>query len=104
MRRAPCEATGMNPKRPEPNDDADFDAEEIEEAAEERVTPHTAPEVDPKTENLTEWDEPPAAAGASAPTAPLEDEASVAEELVEEGIDEADREQRLASADPDFEP
>ena len=27
-----------------------------------------------------------------------------AEELVEEGVEEADRDQRIASADPDFEP
>ena len=33
-----------------------------------------------------------------------EDEATIDEELTEEGIDEADRDQRIAAADPDFEP
>jgi len=94
----------MNSDPAEFNDDPDFDAEEIEDASSERITPHIAPEVDRKTENITEWDEPPAAAGVSAPKVPLEDEAEVPEELTEEGIDEADREQRIASADPDFEP
>jgi hypothetical protein len=93
----------MNPKTVEPNDDDDFDAEEIEDAAQEGVTPSSAPEVDSKTENLTEWDEP-ATAPTSEPKIPFEDETTIAEELVEEGNDEADREQRLASADPDFEP
>jgi len=98
-----CEASGMNPKPVEPNNDDDFDAEEIEAAVEESVTPENAPEVDSKTENLTVWDEP-AAASASAPRTPLEDEAALPEELTEEGIDEADRDQRIASADPDYEP
>ena len=93
----------MNPKPVEPNNDDDFDAEEIEAAVEESVTPENAPEVDSKTENLTVWDEP-AAASASAPRTPLEDEAALPEELTEEGIDEADRDQRIASADPDYEP
>jgi hypothetical protein len=93
----------MNPKPVEPNDDADFDAEEIEAAVEEDATPENAPEVDSKTENLTKWDEPAAASGA-VPNTPLDDEAALDEELTEEGIDEADRDQRIASADPDFEP
>jgi len=101
---APREAIGMNPKRVEPNDDGEFDADEIDAAAGERVTPSHAPEVDSKTENLTEWDQPASASDHSAPKNPFEDETTIAEELVEEGVDEADREQRLASADPDFEP
>jgi hypothetical protein len=103
-RQAPREAIGMNPKRVESNDDVEFDADEIEAAAEERVTPSNPPEVDSQTENLTEWDQPASAAAHSAPKNPIEDETTIAEELVEEGVDEADREQRLASADPDFEP
>jgi hypothetical protein len=93
----------MNPNPVEPNDDDEVDPEEIESAAEERITPANPPEVDSQTENLTEWDQP-ATASASEPKVPLEDETALAEELTEEGIDEADREQRLASADPDFEP
>jgi hypothetical protein len=94
----------MNPKPVEPNDDEDFDAEEIEAAVEEEnATPEIAPEVDAKTENLTEWDQPAETSG-SVPKTPMEDEAALDEELTEEGIDEADRDQRIASADPDFEP
>lgn len=33
-----------------------------------------------------------------------EDKASAAEELVKEGMDEANRDRRIAAADPDFEP
>jgi hypothetical protein len=94
----------MNTQPVEPNDDADFDPEEIEAAADERVTPESAPEVDSKTENLTEWDQPASEASGNIPKVPLEDETAIAEELTEEGMDEADREQRIASADPDFEP
>ena len=98
-----CEALDMNPAPIEPNNDDDFDPEEIEAAVEEGATPANAPEVDSKTENLTEWDQP-AAASSSAPKTPLEDEAALPEELTEEGIEEADREQRIASVDPDYEP
>jgi hypothetical protein len=94
----------MNLDPSEFDDDADVDPEEIESAASERITPDTAPEVDRKTEDLKEWDEPPTATGVSAPKVPMEDETSVSEELIEEGMEEADREQRIASADPDFEP
>ena len=44
------------------------------------------------------------AAGEAVPKVLPEDENAVAEELVEEGVEEADRDQRIASADPDFEP
>jgi len=101
---APCEVIDMNPKPVESNDDDEFDQEEIEAVSEDRVTPDHAPEVDSKTENLTEWDQPASEADGNTPKTPFEDEATIDEELTEEGIDEADREQRLASADPDFEP
>jgi hypothetical protein len=94
----------MNKESVEPNDDDEFDPEEIEEASEERITPSNAPEVDSKTENLTEWDQPATDPSGAVPKVPLEDEAPAAEELVEEGMDEADREQRIAAVDPDFEP
>jgi len=94
----------MNPKPVEPSDDDDFDPEEIEAAAAEVLTPSNAPEENSKTENLTEWDQPATASAGSVPKTPLEDETAIPELLTEEGIDEADRDQRLASADPDFEP
>ena len=42
------------------------------------------------------------AAGESAPRVLPEDETPPAEILVQGGIEEADREQRMAAADPDF--
>ena len=38
------------------------------------------------------------------PTVKPEDETSIAEQLINEGTDEADRERRIAAEDPDFEP
>jgi len=75
--------------------------EEIISAPE--VTPPLPPELDNRTKDVTEWDDPPASHGEAAPKVGFDDENSVASELVEEGIDEADREQRLAAEDPDFE-
>jgi hypothetical protein len=94
----------MNPQQPLPNEDEDFDPEEIEAAANETRVDDTPPELDPRTENLTKWNEPPTASGTAAPKVEPEDEASIAEQLVNEGTDEADRVSRLAAADPDFEP
>jgi hypothetical protein len=94
----------MTPRNPQPNDDEDFEPEEIADAANEMSTNMTAPELDERTEELTTWDEPPAAAGTAAPKVEPEDEVSISEQLVYEGTDEADRELRIAAADPDFEP
>jgi len=55
-------------------------------------------------EKLTEWDQPPGSSGGPAPTVQPDDEAGLDEELVNEGVEEADRDQRIAAADPDFEP
>lgn len=94
----------MNLQTPVPNEDDDIDPEEIQAAADETPTDVTAPEVNEQTKELTEWDEPPAASGTAAPKVLPEDEVSIAEQLVYEGTDEADRERRIAAADPDFEP
>ena len=82
----------------------EIDPEEIDMASERVSGTPMPPEISSKTENLTEWDQPPKASGEAAHKVLPEDETSAAEELVEEGIDEADRDQRIASADPDFEP
>jgi hypothetical protein len=89
---------------PRPNDDDKPDPEEIEAASDETPTDVTAPELSPTTKDLIEWDEPPTASEAAAPKVLPEDEVPVGEELVYEGSDEADRERRMAAADPDFEP
>lgn len=95
---------GMNPPQPLPNEDDEFDPVEIQEAADETPTVVTPPELDAETKNLTTWDEAPGASGRAAPKILPEDETTVAERLVYDGTDEADRERRIAAADPDFEP
>ncbi|HWB61819.1 MAG TPA: hypothetical protein VG733_20220 [Chthoniobacteraceae bacterium] len=80
----------------------DVDPDEVQTAS-ERVGANVSPaEIPPKMENLTEWDTPPDSSGSAAPKVLPEDETSGAEELVEEGVEEADRDQRMASSDPDF--
>jgi hypothetical protein len=92
------------PRKQLPAEDPDFDPREIESAEFPGPNDEIAPEVDHRTVELTAWDEPPASTGRAAPKTHMEDEISPAEQLIEEGIDEADREQRLAASDPDFEP
>ena len=104
MRQPRREAVSMNTFAPQTNEDDDIDPEEIQAAADETPTDLTAPELNEQTKELTEWDEPPSASGAAAPKVLPEDEVSIAEQLVYEGTDEADRDLRLAAADPDFEP
>ncbi len=94
----------MKPQKPLPNEDDDFSPEEIAAASDETPTAIAAPELDAQTKQLTEWDVAPEASGHAAPKVEPEDEAAVDEQLVYEGTDEADRERRLASADPDYEP
>ena len=82
-------------------------AEEIADVADETPTDVTPPEVDRRTEELTEWNDAPADHGSAAPKvgpAAESDEDTIAADLVYEGTDEADRELRLAAVDPDFEP
>jgi hypothetical protein len=92
------------PRRRRADEDPEIDIREIEEAESSTAADEQAPEVDPRTVNLTSWDEPPGSSGTSAPKTQLDDEIPPGEQLVEEGIDEADREQRIAASDPDYEP
>lgn len=91
------------PKSPEPNDDEDRDDEEMIEAADETPTDVIAPETDEQTKDITTWDDPPTATGSAVPKVVPDDDASVGEELVYEGTDEAERERRMAAADPELE-
>ena len=87
------------------DDDKELSAEEIADAADETPTDVIAPELDAGTKDLTEWDDAPAAHGSAAPKVSEDDEEdSIGAKLVYEGTDEAERETRLADADPDFEP
>lgn len=94
----------MKPKTAEPNEDPDIDPEAIAESVQEEPADPAAPEVDSATAELTEWDTPPSSLGHAAPKVLPEDEASAVETLTREGLEEADRQQRIAAADPDFEP
>jgi len=87
-----------------PNDDDDSDPRDLENAADEEPTKIIAPELSEQTKELIAWDEPPEATGHEVPTVKPEDETSIAEQLINEGTDEADRERRIAAEDPDFEP
>jgi hypothetical protein len=84
------------------NNDPDRDPSEIVEASEGLTGTDTPPEVTPGLEGVTEWDTPIGSAGVSAPRVLPEDEVPPAEVLVKGGIEEADREQRIAAADPDL--
>jgi hypothetical protein len=94
------EEKGMNTSQSEDQTSPD----EIAAAAERTPSDVAAPEVDSQTKHLTKWDESPDSSGHAAHKVPAEDETSIAERLVNEGTEEADRVQRIAAADPDFEP
>lgn len=87
-------------------EDEQESAEELAEATDETPTNVTAPELDEKTEELTEWDDAPESHGTAAPKVVPEDndDDTIASKLVYEGTDEAERERRIAAADPDYEP
>lgn len=84
------------------NADPDHDPSEMVEASEDVASGDTPPEIVPGVEELTEWDTPMGSSGAPAPRVMPEDDVPPAEILVQDGIEEADREQRIAAADPDF--
>ncbi len=97
----------MKAKKPDLREDDEANAEEIADAADETPTDVTPPELDARTEQLTEWDDVPASHGTAAPKVTPDDdddENTVAAKLVYEGTDEAERDRRLAAEDPDFEP
>lgn len=73
------------------------------QAAQAELVPETlepvAPELDsPELENMTEWDTAPEEKGFAAPTVRPEDEANIAETLVQEGLEEADHTSRVEAA------
>ena len=88
-------------------EDEQESAEELAEATDETPTDVTAPEVNARTDELTEWDDAPESHGTAAPKVMPDDDNdddTIASKLVYEGTDEAERERRIAAADPDFEP
>jgi hypothetical protein len=91
-------------QNPEPEMDPEQDPRELETAVDETIERKPAPELPMAARDLTEWDQPPGQAGVPAPKVSPDDEASTGQQLVEEGLEEADRDQRIAAADPDYEP
>jgi hypothetical protein len=64
-------------------------------------TEDSAPEVPPGDEDLTSWNESADTAGYMVNTSPPDEDVDVGLELVEEGVDEADQDQRRAAKDND---
>ncbi len=95
----------MKPNETKSDADPEIDPAEVDAAAQEMTDPGVdpAPEITPQTENLTRWDEAPGSKGRIAPKVRPEDESAVGQELVQDGVESADRDQRLAAADPDYE-
>lgn len=58
-----------------------------------------APEIDPILEKVTGWDDPPGESGRRVEPVPLEDEGRIDERLIQEGIQEADHDIRVAAAE-----
>ena len=65
------------------------------------VTDDPAPEIPPGAENLTSWDENADIGGQAVDTSPPDQDVDVGLELVEEGVEEADLDQRRAAKDED---
>jgi len=59
--------------------------------------PARAPEADEIAEQMTEWDSPVDEAGHRVAPRPLDDENSIAEQLIEDGSEEADHDLRAAA-------
>ena len=75
-------------------------AEGVLEAASKLGEDILAPETASGTAAITAWDEPPDAAGYRMLQTPVAGEATIAEQLVIAGIEEADLEQRVAVGIP----
>ncbi len=83
--------------RTEPNEKDLFEArQELVPSGEEPVAPELD---DPSVENITEWNSAPEEAGTQAPTLRPYDDQNIAEQLVEEGVAEADHDQRVTAAE-----
>jgi hypothetical protein len=79
--------------------DADFKKAREELSS---VSEDPAPEVPTGDEDLTSWNESPDATGHAVDTRPPDEDVDVGLELVEEGVDEADQDQRRAAKDEDL--
>ena len=83
--------------RSEPRD-ADFKKAREELSG---FTEDSAPEVPPGDESLTSWSDSADTTGHRVDTSPSDEDVDIGLELVEEGVDEADQDQRRAAKDDD---
>lgn len=76
-------------------------AQDFANAREELLNPGppSAPEADESEQPVGRWSDAPGSAGRRGVEVLPDDEQTLAEDLVEEGLEEADREQRLAASD-----
>ena len=95
----------MKPRtdRPNPVQDANALNEEILEAAEKIDGESLAPEVSCRTAEVTVWDESPEDVGWRVQERPMDNQLTISEQLVSEGNEQADREQRIAAGAGDAE-
>ncbi|MDP1589308.1 MAG: hypothetical protein Q8M07_16275 [Prosthecobacter sp.] len=63
-----------------------------------------AVEIDATLEQTTLWEDPPPQTGHLVATPPLEDENNIAEQLVEDGLEEADHDSRVAAEEQHIHP
>jgi hypothetical protein len=91
----------MKPTSVTPNLSQDANAlnEDILEAAEKIDGETLAPEVSSRTAEITVWDESPEDVGWRVPERPMDSQVTISEQLVSEGNEQADREQRIAAGD-----
>ena len=89
----------MKPRTDAPNPIRDANAlnEKILEAAEKIDGSSLAPEVSSRTAEITVWDESPEDVGWRVQERPMDNQVTIAEQLVSEGNEQADREQRMAA-------
>ena len=71
--------------------------ERILEAADKIDGENLAPEVSARTAEITVWDESPEDVGWRVQERPVDNQVTISEQLVSEGNEEADREQRMAA-------
>ena len=96
----------MKPTTATPNLNQDANAlnEEILEAAENIDGEILAPEVSSRTAEITIWDESPEDLGWRVQERPMDNQVTISEQLVSEGNERADREQRIAAGDAEVAP
>ncbi|MBV8376834.1 MAG: hypothetical protein JO279_07490 [Verrucomicrobia bacterium] len=75
--------------------------ERILEAADKIDGESLAPEVSARTAEITVWNESPEEVGWRVQERPMDSQVTISEQLVSEGNEEADREQRLAAGESD---